>query len=227
MGMEIIYIIVGAIVLINIMLFIIITKNKKRNDVIKGDTTKASNSSPVYKQMVQENVADEYSKTEVLGSKKEQKPEWKMQNENLNEGMNDKTEVLGGISNFTTQEKAQLKEQYSVDETMILAEVPNYIDKKVIRTIEYKKADDLELYKWNEEEVIVIGRDPENSDLTITSDNFIGRIHALIYKKSDKYFLVDLNSKNGTFIDNIALKGQKEIALQKPFQLGKTQLVIK
>jgi pSer/pThr/pTyr-binding forkhead associated (FHA) protein len=44
-----------------------------------------------------------------------------------------------------------------------------------------------------------IGRSPEN-DVQIR-DNYVSRTHLLLYRKGDKYFIKDLNSANGTFVN--------------------------
>ncbi len=44
-----------------------------------------------------------------------------------------------------------------------------------------------------------IGRSPEN-DIQIR-DNYVSRKHLELYKKGDKYFVKDLNSANGTFVN--------------------------
>jgi len=46
---------------------------------------------------------------------------------------------------------------------------------------------------------IHIGRSPEN-DIQIR-DNFVSRRHLELYKKGEKYFIKDLNSANGTFVN--------------------------
>ena len=44
-----------------------------------------------------------------------------------------------------------------------------------------------------------VGRSPEN-DIQI-QDNYVSRKHLELYKKGDKYFIRDLNSANGTFVN--------------------------
>ena len=48
----------------------------------------------------------------------------------------------------------------------------------------------------------VIGKDPSQTDYCINGNNAISRAHAIIMKENNKIYLVDKNSKNGTFIDN-------------------------
>ena len=44
-----------------------------------------------------------------------------------------------------------------------------------------------------------IGRSPEN-DIQIR-DNYVSRKHLELYKKGERYFVKDLNSANGTFVN--------------------------
>ena len=54
---------------------------------------------------------------------------------------------------------------------------------------------------------IVIGRDP-NVDLTIPSPA-ISRRHARLTRQGEGYFLEDLGSSNGTFLNDERLSGQR------------------
>jgi len=47
-----------------------------------------------------------------------------------------------------------------------------------------------------------IGRSSSNVDYTITNNAFVGSFHAYILKEDGKYFVVDNNSKNHTFIND-------------------------
>ena len=44
-----------------------------------------------------------------------------------------------------------------------------------------------------------VGRSPEN-DVQV-QDNYVSRKHLELYKKGDRYFIRDLNSANGTFLN--------------------------
>lgn len=72
--------------------------------------------------------------------------------------------------------------------------------------------------------LINIGRNMQSSDLLINNDNFVGRNHALVYMKDSKFFLVDLASRNGTWINGQKLTGQKELPEECEIQLGQTIL---
>ena len=58
--------------------------------------------------------------------------------------------------------------------------------------------------KINKDEFI-IGRMKDNVDYYIPN-KAVGKIHAKFIIKDDKFYLVDLESKNGTYIDNVRLK---------------------
>jgi hypothetical protein len=50
----------------------------------------------------------------------------------------------------------------------------------------------------------IIGRSPSIADMVI-DDNAVGRIHAQIIKKDNDYYLIDKNSKNGTYLNEVRL----------------------
>lgn len=50
----------------------------------------------------------------------------------------------------------------------------------------------------------IIGRSPSIADMVI-NDSSIGRIHAEIIKRDNDYYLIDKNSKNGTYLNEVRL----------------------
>ncbi len=58
--------------------------------------------------------------------------------------------------------------------------------------------------------VFAIGREREDQDYCINDNFAVGRIHASIIKKADRYYVVDLNSKNHTFVNGTKLEPNKE-----------------
>jgi len=67
-------------------------------------------------------------------------------------------------------------------------------------------------------ETISIGRAPEN-DIQI-EDKYISRKHLEIQKKGNKYFIRDLNTKNGTFVNG------KQISPEDQFELGAGHTIV-
>lgn len=74
---------------------------------------------------------------------------------------------------------------------------------------------------------IKMGRDKGN-DIQI-SDNLVSRKHLIIQKIKDAYFVKDLGSTNGTYINNEKIAADKYYKLQHNdvIKLGRTELVIK
>lgn len=56
---------------------------------------------------------------------------------------------------------------------------------------------------------IILGRD-EDCDLALT-ERQISRQHIRIYKQGDIYYIQDLDSKNGTWVNGLQLKGSREL----------------
>ncbi|MCB0337727.1 MAG: FHA domain-containing protein [Bdellovibrionales bacterium] len=52
-----------------------------------------------------------------------------------------------------------------------------------------------------EQDEIIVGRDPE-SDLALLDGN-VSRRHARFYKHNEEYFIEDLKSTNGTYLNNV------------------------
>jgi two-component system, NtrC family, sensor kinase len=71
-------------------------------------------------------------------------------------------------------------------------------------------------------DTIYIGRSPEN-DVQIT-DKSVSRVHLKIVRKGKKYFITDLKSRNGTYIDGVRIGPELEYEVQegKPVAIGKT-----
>lgn len=68
----------------------------------------------------------------------------------------------------------------------------------------------------------VIGRDMGND--IILHDNFVSRRHALLRNKNNQFFLIDLDSQNGVFVNGVRIK---EIQLQEGDQvlIGQTSFL--
>ena len=67
-------------------------------------------------------------------------------------------------------------------------------------------------------ETIYIGRDQEN-DIQI-DDKYISRKHLKLQRKGNKYFIQDLNTKNGTFVNG------KQISPKELFELGEGHTIV-
>ena len=73
---------------------------------------------------------------------------------------------------------------------------------------------------------ITIGRDRKNT--IRVDDSFTSKQHALIQKIKDAYFIKDLNSTNGTYLNDQLMEKDKYYKLKKNdrIRIGKTEIVI-
>lgn len=77
-----------------------------------------------------------------------------------------------------------------------------------------------------EANTVVLGRAPEN-DIQM-KDKSISRRHLRIERRGGQYFIMDLGSKNGTFIDGARIEPETEYAVTEgmPIALGRTFMSI-
>jgi pSer/pThr/pTyr-binding forkhead associated (FHA) protein len=73
--------------------------------------------------------------------------------------------------------------------------------------------------------VCAIGRGPQN-DVRIR-DESVSSNHATLLRKGRNWFVVDLRSANGTFVDSSRVAGEREIASGARLKLGAVELVFR
>lgn len=61
-------------------------------------------------------------------------------------------------------------------------------------------------------EEVLVGKQPEEVDICLNGDT-ISRVHAVIRKIEDNYFIEDLNSTNGTFVNQIQIPYRESVML--------------
>ena len=61
--------------------------------------------------------------------------------------------------------------------------------------------------------VFRIGKEKSYSDYSVANNNMVSRSHADIISRSGTYFIMDLNSKNGTFVNGIPIPAQQEVEI--------------
>lgn len=73
---------------------------------------------------------------------------------------------------------------------------------------------------------ITIGRDPRNS--VSIDDKMVSRFHAEIQKIKNEFFIKDLNSSNGTYVNGKIVPEGKYVKLEDKdvIQIGKNELTI-
>jgi pSer/pThr/pTyr-binding forkhead associated (FHA) protein len=77
-----------------------------------------------------------------------------------------------------------------------------------------------------ENDTVYIGRAPDN-DVQM-KDKFVSRKHLRIFKKKNKYFIEDLKSKNGTFVNGEQIRSgvEQEVGEGVPIVLGMSVLCL-
>lgn len=73
----------------------------------------------------------------------------------------------------------------------------------------------------------MIGRDPD-CDIVV-ADPFVSRKHAKIFYRDGKWFIEDVGSKNGTYVDGEDIRGRGAIELKEDMEIimGFSVLIIK
>jgi pSer/pThr/pTyr-binding forkhead associated (FHA) protein len=77
---------------------------------------------------------------------------------------------------------------------------------------------------WPFENEIIIGRDEQVADACITIDRYISRRHAKLRAGAEGIVLTDLESRNGTKLNDVPVTGDAELEIGAPFQVGRTVL---
>lgn len=130
--------------------------------------------------------------------------------------------------NFTqepSEEKNLIKELYDDEEQTVGIDMKHYQllmgqqqeedtvymrdDKNFLVTFQFEE-DRKEIHMNSNK--MSVGRSQEN-DIIISWDKYVGKHHALFYIKENKLYLMDLKSKNGTFVDG--KKISEEICIEK------------
>ncbi len=73
--------------------------------------------------------------------------------------------------------------------------------------------------------VCAIGRGPQ-SDVRIRDDS-VSTNHATLLRKGSAWFIVDLRSANGTFVDGLRIAGERELVPGSRLKLGSVELVFR
>jgi len=77
---------------------------------------------------------------------------------------------------------------------------------------------------WPFEDEIVIGRDETLAGACITLDRYVSRRHARLRSEAGSLLLSDLESRNGTRVNERRVRGEQRIEPGTPFQVGRTVL---
>ncbi len=72
---------------------------------------------------------------------------------------------------------------------------------------------------------ILIGRS-EEANIRIAYDEFCSRKHALVFWDNDTCYIEDLNSTNGTCVNQVPINGKSELNNHDVINLGNTEVVV-
>jgi pSer/pThr/pTyr-binding forkhead associated (FHA) protein len=81
----------------------------------------------------------------------------------------------------------------------------------------------LKLRSPKQGEAFIIGR-REDCDIMLPYDSQISRQHARLFKKDGKWYVQDLESRNGTFIGKSKLESAAPLEPGQMFRVGRTWL---
>lgn len=69
-------------------------------------------------------------------------------------------------------------------------------------------------------DTLTLGRRDNNS--LVLEDQFVSSYHAKMYLKNNEFFIEDLESTNGTFVNNSKIKGKIKLKVNDKIRLGST-----
>lgn len=77
---------------------------------------------------------------------------------------------------------------------------------------------------WTFEREITIGRDEALASACISLDRYVSRRHAKLRVEPGHLYLMDLQSRNGTKLDDKPVSGEMTLDVGAPFVVGRTVL---
>lgn len=216
MNLNLIMAILGVVIVINFILILLIGKSSKKTPKLKNI------------EIEKPYVFEEETGTILTKNGREKV---KVEVDNYKEGSDINLEPIPEISvnnNNNLEQNIGIKSNNESGETVL--EAANKGETKLEEVIkpntiiEFKDGEDNKRIEINLDSLI-IGRDPEQCKLVISNDKYLGRKHAKLIREKDGYYLEDLNSKNGTFIDGIRIEGKVKLE-KESFRVGRTTLNI-
>jgi hypothetical protein len=115
------------------------------------------------------------------------------------------------------------KDLRAEDEEEVTGELHPVVKARIYGVLKYMEEGSEKEFKM-EDIVVVIGRDAATCDIVISIDRFVGRNHALIYTKDGKFYAVDLNSKNGTFVNGQQITGLNQLDRECVVKVANTEI---
>ncbi|GEM_PF-3630008 len=208
-------IIIAAMIVVIIALCLVIIivlkgEKKRTKNVIRSNNSE----SPVNTNKLQDR--NEYEKTEALGVKYDRRIideyDAPVKIEEVPKLTNtEKTEVLL---------KVKKKDSPALEKTEIFIEKSTPHPKAVLKYMEKGEKKEYEICT----DFINIGRDPEICHVVISDDNYLGKHHAIIFSINNNFFVVDVKTKNGTYIKSEKIEGSAGIPGSCKMRFAKTEM---
>ena len=212
MDIDIIIILLGIFVVVNLILIFVMGKSSKKTPdlkIVEDDKNNFQDEEEV-KTVITNNVNRKIESREVVG-----KEEDDIKLEPIPEIEIDKMEEEN--DEFATV--LEVKEVTEDEDQTVLEEVI-----KVYGIVEFQDGDEKINFEMRQEEII-IGRDPSKCQLVIYNDKYVGRKHTKLTKKVEGYYIEDLESKNGTFVSGNKIVGE-EMLEGEDFRVGRTDFKV-
>lgn len=216
MNLNLIMIILGALIVVNFIIILVISKSNKKAPKVKNVEVKTPY------------IVEEEQKTVITNNVRKRE---EVEVNNQQECSDIKLEPIPEININNTNEGNESSNEVTV------IEVPNEISsqeclgetviEEIVKPhaiIEFKDGENVKRVEMDSD-FLIIGRDPEQCKLVINNDKYLGRKHAKLIKDKDDFYLEDLNSKNGTFIDEVRIEGKVKLE-KESFRVGRTILNI-
>lgn len=164
--------------------------------------------------------ADTNAISEKFERNKEQKNDF---NPSGNDSMVNQTEFTGGesVNDFTPQSGDMFdnSDDDSSQDTVVLSSIPKPSEEpKDIMLIEKNTQDKIQVPIAEE---IIIGRNSNVSDLVLKGDKAVSGKHCKIIYEDGKFFIEDIGSSNGTYVNQTKIKGKTEIVRGDELVMGR------
>lgn len=137
----------------------------------------------------------------ILSAEQEEIKGWYWQEEEKEDFCSDKTDEEDGRGRHTEAEDG-------AEQTMVLSEVPKTAGSSLVSKEEGKFPPIL-----LDQELLIVGKLKTAADVVLPYPT-VSRVHAKIRKVRGEFYLTDLNSRNGTFVNGRVLESGEEYVLR-------------
>lgn len=120
-------------------------------------------------------------------------------------------------------EEAKYRDPETIDEDIQTESKEINKPSKVVAFYKIQQADKRADKAFSMEENLKIGRCAEENDWVIEDDPTISHKHCCIEQREDKLYIIDLNSKNGTYVNDRRVEGAYVLENHDKIRMGKSE----